>query len=45
MARQIGLFTDTRTGEVLGEWRNPFIDETVKVVNVAMEQTPAPVSP
>jgi hypothetical protein len=45
MARQIGLFTDTRTGQVLGEWRNPFIDETVKVVNVALEQTPASVSP
>ena len=37
MARQIGLFIDTRTGQVLGEWHNPFIDETVKVVNVAME--------
>ena len=45
MARQIGLFTDTRTGQVLGDWHNPFIDETVQVVNVAMEQTPAPVSP
>ena len=37
MARQIGLFTDLRSGEILTEWHNPFIDETVKVVNVAME--------
>ena len=37
MCRQIGLFTDLRSGEVLPEWRNPYIDETVKVVHVAMD--------
>jgi len=37
MARQIGLITDLRSGEVLSEWHNPFIDETVDVVHVAME--------
>jgi hypothetical protein len=37
MARQIGLVTDLRSGEVLSEWHNPYIDETVEVVQVAME--------
>ena len=37
MARQIGLYTDRSSGEVLSEWYNPFIEETVKVVHVAME--------
>jgi hypothetical protein len=37
MARQIGLITDLRSGEVLSEWHNPFVDETVEVVHVAME--------
>ncbi len=37
MARQIGIFTDIRSGKVLAEWHNPFIDETVNVVHVAMD--------
>ena len=37
MCRQIGLYTDRRSGEVLSEWRNPFIGETVKVVHVSMD--------
>jgi hypothetical protein len=36
MCSQIGLYTDLRSGEVLAEWNNPFIDERVKVVHVAM---------
>ena len=37
MCRQIGLYTDQRSGEVLSEWHNPFIDETVTVVHVSMD--------
>lgn len=37
MCRQIGLYTELRSGEVLTEWHNPYIDETVKVVHVAMD--------
>jgi len=33
--REVGLYTDLRSGEVLEEWRNPFNDETVRVVPVA----------
>ena len=36
MASQIGVYTDLRTGEVLTEWDNPFINERVIVVHVAM---------
>jgi len=32
MCREIILYTDLRSGEVLQEWYNPYIDETVKVV-------------
>ena len=35
MCREIILYTDLRSGEVLEEWRNPLTDETVKVVQVA----------
>lgn len=35
MCREIILYTDLRSGEVLEEWRNPYIDETVSVVQVA----------
>lgn len=34
---QLGLYTDLRSGEVIDEWHNPFNDETVKVVHVAMK--------
>ena len=33
--REIGFFTDLRSGEILTEWKNPYMDETVKVVPVA----------
>ena len=42
MCRQVGLYTDLRSGEVLSEWRNPFIDETVEVVHVAMDPVTSP---
>ncbi len=35
LCREIILYTDLRSGEVLEEWHNPYIDETVKVVHVA----------
>ena len=35
MCREIILYTDRRSGDVLEEWRNPYINETVKVVHVA----------
>jgi hypothetical protein len=35
MCREIILYTDLRSGEVMDEWYNPYIDETVRVVQVA----------
>ena len=35
MCREIILYTDLRSGEVINEWHNPYIDETVEVVHVA----------
>jgi hypothetical protein len=35
MCREIILYTDIRTGEVLEEWDNPYTNERVKVVHVA----------
>ena len=33
--REVGLYTDLKSGEVLEEWYNPYLDETVRVVPVA----------
>lgn len=33
--REIGFYTDLRSGEILSEWKNPYLDETVSVVHVA----------
>ena len=33
--REVGLYTDLRTGEVLEEWKNPLTNEDVKVVHIA----------
>ncbi len=35
MCREIILYTDLRSGEVLDEWKNPLSGETVKAVHVA----------
>ncbi|MDJ0929443.1 MAG: DUF1838 family protein [Gammaproteobacteria bacterium] len=35
LLREVGVYTDLRSGEVLEEWRNPFLNETVRVVPVA----------
>lgn len=35
LLREVGFYTDLQTGEVLEEWHNPYIDETVKVVHIA----------
>lgn len=32
--REIGLYTDLETGEVLDEWVNPYLNERVKVVHI-----------
>ncbi|WP_194743398.1 DUF1838 family protein [Thermaurantiacus tibetensis] len=32
--REIGLYTDLGTGEVLETWRNPWLDEEVEVVHI-----------
>lgn len=34
LLREVVLYTDLKTGEVLEEWHNPYINETVKVVPV-----------
>ncbi len=33
--REIGFYTDLKTGEILEEWNNPYLNEVVKVVPVA----------
>ncbi|MDC0064793.1 DUF1838 domain-containing protein, partial [Gammaproteobacteria bacterium] len=33
--REVGLYTDLRTGEVLEEWKNPMTNENVRVVHIA----------
>ena len=33
--REVGLYTDLRSGEVLEEWTNPMTNETVDVVHIA----------
>ncbi len=35
VCREIIVYTDLKTGEVLQEWKNPLTDETVRVVHVA----------
>ncbi len=35
LLREVGYYTDLKTGEIMEEWYNPFIDEKVKVVPVA----------
>jgi hypothetical protein len=33
--RECGFYTDLKTGEVLEEWKNPYLNETVRVVPIA----------
>jgi len=33
--REIGLYTDLKSGEIIEEWTNPYLNETVKVVPIA----------
>ena len=33
--REIGLYTDLQSGEIIEEWRNPYLNETVRVVPIA----------
>jgi hypothetical protein len=33
--REVGLYTDLNTGEILEEWTNPYLNEKVKVVPIA----------
>lgn len=33
--REVGLYTDLRSGEIIEEWRNPYLNETVRVVPIA----------
>jgi hypothetical protein len=33
--REIGLYTDLESGEIIEEWRNPYLNETVRVVPIA----------
>lgn len=33
--REVGFYTDLKTGEVLEEWQNPYTNEVVKVVHIA----------
>lgn len=33
--REIGYYTDLKSGDILEEWRNPYLNETVRVVPIA----------
>ncbi len=33
--REVGYYTDLKTGEIMEEWYNPYIDETVKIIPIA----------
>ncbi len=33
--REVGFYTDLKTGKIMEEWYNPYIDETVKIVPIA----------
>lgn len=33
--REIGLYTDLKSGEIIEEWQNPYLNETVRVVPIA----------
>jgi hypothetical protein len=33
--REIGYYTDLKSGEIIGEWTNPYLGEVVKVVPIA----------
>ncbi len=33
--REVGLYTDLKSGEIIEEWTNPYLNETVKVVPIA----------
>jgi hypothetical protein len=33
--REVGLYTDLKTGEIIEEWTNPYLNETVKVIPIA----------
>ncbi|MBL0923115.1 MAG: DUF1838 family protein [Sphingomonadaceae bacterium] len=33
--REVGFYTDLKSGEIIEEWRNPYLNETVKVVPIA----------
>ena len=35
LLREVGFYTDLKTGEVLEEWLNPYLNERVKVVPIA----------
>ena len=35
LLREVGFYTDLETGEVMDEYYNPYIDETVPVVHIA----------
>ncbi len=32
--REVGLYTDLETGEVMATWRNPFLDRDVEVIHI-----------
>jgi hypothetical protein len=44
VSREIMLYTDPRTGEVLRRWANPWTDETVDVIHVANDPVNQPPS-
>ncbi len=33
--REVGLYTDLESGEIIENWHNPYLDETVRVVPIA----------
>lgn len=45
LLREVGYYTDLKTGEVMDEYHNPYLDETVKVVHIANDPFNHVISP
>ena len=42
--REVGFYTDLKTGEILEEWTNPYLEERVRVVPIANDPFNSPIT-
>jgi hypothetical protein len=45
LRKELGFFTDLKTGAVIDRWRNPYLDEEVEVVHLANPAINSPIKP